>query len=97
MVKKLTTKNRIKMEETIKTKKCSRCNRELPVTEFHKNSRTKDGLLSVCKSCRSATRLNEGQDPRLASFTPRQLMIELRARGYDGTLTFTKTIKLKTL
>lgn len=35
-----------------------------------------------------------GGNPMLADFTPRELIEELRARGYKGTLEFTKTITL---
>ena len=37
----------------IKTKKCSRCGRELPISEFYKDNRTKDGLYCDCKECHS--------------------------------------------
>lgn len=33
---------------------CSKCGKELPVSEFSKNSKAKDGLQSQCKSCQSA-------------------------------------------
>ena len=33
------------------TKVCSRCGRELPVSEFHKNKSSKDGLQYYCKKC----------------------------------------------
>ena len=33
-------------------------------------------------------------NPALASFTPRQLMEELKARGYTGELKYTQVIKL---
>ena len=39
------------MESNMETKKCSRCGRELPVTEFGKNKRAKDGLQVFCKEC----------------------------------------------
>ena len=35
-----------------------------------------------------------GGNPNLADFTPRELIEELRTRGYKGTLEFTKTITL---
>lgn len=35
-----------------------------------------------------------GGNPALADFTPRELIEELRARGYKGTLEYTKTIIL---
>ena len=37
----------------IKTKKCSKCGRELPTDNFYKDNRTKDGLYSNCKECHS--------------------------------------------
>lgn len=33
---------------------CSKCGKELPVSEFSKNSKAKDGLQSQCKSCQKA-------------------------------------------
>lgn len=35
----------------IKTKKCLKCGRELPVTEFYKKSNAPDGLQTWCKKC----------------------------------------------
>ena len=34
-------------------KKCSKCGRELPVSEFYKDSKAKDGLQGWCKACRN--------------------------------------------
>ena len=43
----------------METKKCAKCGRELPVTEFFKCSMHKDGLHSYCKECATeATRIN---------------------------------------
>lgn len=36
------------------TKKCSVCGRELPVENFHKNSKSKDEHNSICKECKSS-------------------------------------------
>ena len=36
-----------------KLKKCSKCGRELPVSEFWKNASTEDGLQTYCKACRN--------------------------------------------
>jgi len=33
------------------TKVCARCGKTKPISEFHKNTRSKDGLHSYCKSC----------------------------------------------
>ena len=41
------------MTETKKTKKCTKCNRELPISEFYKDNRAKDGLQCWCKGCKS--------------------------------------------
>ena len=37
----------------VKTKKCSRCGRELPISEFSKCNKTKDGLQGWCRECRN--------------------------------------------
>lgn len=34
------------------TKKCSKCGRELPLSEFHKFKRSIDGHQAYCKQCR---------------------------------------------
>lgn len=33
------------------TKRCSKCKQGKPISEFHKNRTTKDGLQAYCKSC----------------------------------------------
>lgn len=38
--------------------------------------------------------LKEGGNPALTAFTPRELIEELRFRGYKGKLEYTKTITL---
>lgn len=40
-------------ENTIQTKKCSKCGRKLPLSEFSKNNSTKDGYESYCRGCKS--------------------------------------------
>ena len=98
------------MEENVLTKKCSKCGRELPISEFYKNNRTKDGYCYYCKSCHDESvkkskclkkdvahkTMNEQpkqvhlnkvySNPELAKFQPRELIAELRARGYSGEL-----------
>lgn len=90
---------------TTTTKICRVCGKEKPISEFGKNSLYKDGLDSRCKDCRNAYAKGQYRDkhipktksnanPALTNFTPRELIEELRARGYKGTLTFTKQIVL---
>lgn len=42
--------------EEVKTKKCTTCGQEKPVSEFYKDSHAKDGLRSQCKDCCKASR-----------------------------------------
>ena len=42
------------MSEQILSKQCTKCKQTLPLSEFHKNRSTKDGLHSWCKSCEGA-------------------------------------------
>ena len=108
----------IKEQESIPTKKCPKCGRELPTTMFYTNIRNKDGFQDKCKECqrewnreynkrkkeeRRIASLNKEDkietenvivdakehtmakvysEPELAKFTPRQLMQELKSRGF---------------
>jgi len=48
------TPNPLKNYKTIDNKKkCAKCKTWYPITEFHKNKNTKDGLQSYCKNCKS--------------------------------------------
>lgn len=42
------------MEESAKTKVCSKCGREFPITEFALNKNLKDGHVGQCKDCYNA-------------------------------------------
>lgn len=86
-------------------KKCSKCGRELPVSEFWRNASTEDGLQTYCKECGNIYAKNRKKTPgdnlkkiysnsELARFSPRELITELKARGYTGELKYTQTISL---
>lgn len=82
-------------------KRCSKCGKELPDSDFYKSSKASDGLQSYCKECanqivrkKTTKSVAGGGNPDLVNFTPRQLIDELRARGYKGKLIYTKEIML---
>lgn len=90
-------------EEAKATKKCPKCGKTLPLSAFYLTSRSKDGHHAHCKECHK--QLNKKsydaakeklRTSRLADFTPRELMAELRRRGYEGKLYYTEvhTIEL---
>lgn len=109
--------------ENTQTKRCTKCGRELPLSEFGVRSRSKDGLSYMCRDCTNETmresrkRLADakrreaeaypsnfhernksgGGNPLLADFTARDLMEELRARGYRGQLEYTSKINIETI
>lgn len=80
---------------------CKCCGRELPLENFAHGG---FGLLKTCKECQGKNagrgrkkrseledlrrQLAEARALRLRDFQPRELMIELRERGYEGTLTY---------
>lgn len=92
-------------QDNIIAKECSHCHRTLPVTEFYKKEGTSDGLQYYCKQCQkefnNAYKCKKkafgGGNPELSRFTPRQLMEELKARGYTGELKYVQTINLEKL
>lgn len=60
--------NKVIKSETMETtntstKKCPRCGRELPLDNFGKHARTKDGLQPYCKECRSQARAGKTSRP----------------------------------
>lgn len=73
------------------TKVCTGCGRELPLSAFNLNNHSKDGHMGICKECRRRHK-NAPTDSKgnpLAQFTARELMRELKARGYEGILEYT--------
>lgn len=95
-------------EETYKT--CRRCGRALPIEQFHTDKSQPDGHRIYCRECsaeqakESAARrkernarqtIGEGNvDGPLSAFKPRELIEELRRRGYKSELTYTYKITL---
>lgn len=80
----------------METKRCARCGNVLPLSDFHKGS-------AYCKECRKviskeynrkkSLMMKQG-NPALKDFTPRELIDELRFRGYRGELIFEQKIKI---
>ena len=75
--------------ENTQTKTCSRCGRTLPIENFYKRSNGQ--IFTYCKECvkviNSARKITppDSENP-LSAYTPRQLMQELKRRGYTGKL-----------
>lgn len=85
----------------METKTCKCCGKELPIEDFAKNAW---GYTSVCKERniknRRASQLKKKQITqqqndvvnarhlKLHDFTPRELMEELKRRGYEGVLRY---------
>lgn len=63
-------------------RKCKCCGKELPITEF--NHYTKTSYRLICKQCQES---NNPKDDRFNGISSRELILELRARGYRGKLT----------
>jgi hypothetical protein len=92
-------------------KRCPKCGETKSVNEFYKHSRSTDGLQSYCKECqkhlwqnnyhnkarRDITATTEAGENPLARFTPRQLMLELKSRGYKGTLEHVQRVDFNSL
>ena len=77
------------IEETTPQKKvCKCCGKELPITMFNKRG---TGHRNICISCERA---DSGASDKFKEYTSRELMEELHARGFKGTL---KRMKVETL
>ena len=83
-----------------KTKVCKKCGRELTLDSFGESKTTKDGKRSWCRECSNASARDyfrkkryskePVRNPALEEYTPQELITELRARGYEGQLTYTE-------
>lgn len=89
------------MTTTTTTKVCSQCKRELPLEQFQlSNGVTR----SICPECYSKNlkaghqaaknKKLQGTNPELQKFSARDLIQELKARGYKGELQYVQTIKI---
>lgn len=83
------------------TKLCLTCGKELPLDNFRRVFKSPDGHAHHCKECAGKNRQPRpkfsrmgGGNPELASFKARELIEELRVRGYKGTLEYTNKITL---
>lgn len=88
----------------METKKCKCCGRDLPLGEF---GRSPLGVYNTCKECvkknqsvgRSGKKtvsslekdVEKAKVMRLSEFSPRDLMAELKRRGYKGRITYVET------
>ena len=73
------------VEETTQQKKvCKCCGKELPITMFNRRGH---GYRNICISCE---RGESGVSEKFKNFTSRELIEELRSRGYKGTLKYIK-------
>ena len=86
--------------EPAKEKRCPKCGRMLPMSEFYTMTSRPDGHSSYCKECnREHGRLRNGTtgeyrtNPTLTEATDKQLYDELKRRGYEGKLTKTSTLE----
>lgn len=88
----------------METKICKVCGVELPISEFRKTPMAPNGV-NTCTKCSERKRLESrerksrenasgGGNGELARFTARELIDELRSRGYKGKLYFTKEITI---
>ncbi len=54
-------------------KECNKCSELKPLTEFHKDSKAKDGHNNTCKLCRKAKR----DEPTQYTLTPPELVTQM--------------------
>ena len=65
-------------------KKCKCCGKELPINYFNKRG---TGYRNICMSCE---RDKIGVSDKFKDFTSREIIEELRSRGYKGILKYVK-------
>ena len=83
----------------METRTCKKCGRTLPLSEFHKSGRSKDGLSFVCEDCVKKTRKDKqlqkmkNYNP-LEKFSSSELILELKRRGVRGEFFIQKKVSI---
>lgn len=85
-------------DSPMETRTCKDCGEIKFITEFRRSRHSPDGYSNVCKSCAkkkyrdtlTAHNKSVGVNEALAGFTARELLDELKARGYSGKLYYTQ-------
>ena len=73
------------MEQNVhtETKVCSKCKRELPTSEFYKDSNAKDGFYGYCKECsRDQERKNRMKRQTRMAGLPKNFLESASGGGY---------------
>ena len=68
---------------------CRKCKQWLPISHFEKYG---VGIRHVCKACQHNIK---NPSEKFIDFTSRELIEELRRRGYRGKLTYTEITEVK--
>lgn len=92
-------------EEVVESKRCECCGKVLSLDKFLVSK--KGNVYKICRDCSTAKKVasykhnrnakkqeEQERQTELSKFTPRELIAELRLRGYSGELKFTNVIKL---
>ena len=92
-------------KEVVESKRCECCGKVLPLDKFLVSK--KGNVFKICRDCSTAKKVasykhnrnakkqeEQERQTELSKFTPRELIAELRLRGYSGELKFTNVIKL---
>ena len=78
-------------------KKCIVCGNTYTLDHFRRTPLAPDGYAKTCKECATVKRqqgLNGDRNPELMKYQVRELIDELRARGYAGTLKIPREVKV---
>lgn len=85
--------------EATKLVRCTKCGNEYPLSQFPIDNRAKSGHRTICRDCFNARQAElyaqkkqSNSDNPLAKFKSRELILELRNRGYSGELILTQKV-----
>ena len=65
----------------METKKCANCGQELPLSEFNRCAKNRDGLMSYCKGCQAVKGKAYARTKAIAKYSTAELLEEINKRG----------------